>query len=220
MLMIAAGIAVGLGAAYSAQERPEEPPKQSRAISQKDRPLEQLIRPGQRLLVVEKDQSPPLTIQPPSPTTGQLEWFAKRTPLVLVIRVHSVVPKLTPTGDWIQSTVHATVEKALKSTSEVVSPGQAFRFSQDGGEMIIRGTTVRAVLPYANLFEAGQRYLVFTEPSKGNDTYLIEPVLSLLLAGPESRLMPLAHEGSMLTERGVTLATALDRINAAVRAKP
>lgn len=217
-LLMAAVVAAGLGAVYSAQE---QPPAMSRAVSQKDKPLELLIRPGQRLLVVEKDQSPPHIIQPYPSSIGQLEWFAKRAPTALIIRVENLVPRLTPSRDWIDSTVHATVEKVLKFTSAVVSPGQAIQFKQDGGEMVVRGTLIRAVLPYADLFEPRQRYLVFAEPSKDNDgTYLIEPMMSFLLAGPEPRLTPLAREGNVLSERGVTLASALERIEATVKAKP
>lgn len=211
---------MGLGTVHSAQEQGPAPSEQPRALSRKDRPLESMIRPGQRLLVVEKDQTPPHIIQPDPANTGQLEWFAKRAPLVLIIRVENLMPRLTSARDWIESSVHGTVDKSLKFTSEVVSPGQAIQFTQDGGEKVVRGTTVRAVLPYTDLFEAGQRYLVFTEPSQGGDTYSIQPMTSFLLAGPESRLMPLAHEGSALSERGVTLATALQRIEAALKSKP
>ena len=207
-----------LGAVQDARE-PPTPGAQGRATHQKGHPLERLITAGQTDLVVQKDQSPPNVMQPP-PGTKPLEWAAKQFPLVLVIRVESVVPKLMSDGDWIQSSVHATVEQTIKSASMTISPGQALKFTQDGGETVIRGTRVRAVLPYAELFEARQRYLVFVDPTDEIDTVLVEPLLSFLVAGPESRLLPLGHEGSAASERGVTLAAALARIKTTLTRTP
>jgi hypothetical protein len=213
--IIAATVSSALAGLHAQKQSPPslETP---RASHRKDLPLARLIQPGQRLLVVEKDQAPPHVVQPYPATLGFLEWLTQVSPLVLVIRVDNSVPALTSQGDWIKSTVHATIEQSLKSTSAMASPGESVKFTQDGGEMIISGTTVRAVLPYADGFEPHQRYLVFATPLDRPTDYLIEPSTSFHLAGPNQRLMPLAHEGTIAAEQGVPLTTAVERIRAAL----
>lgn len=198
------------------RQTPVPGPEQPRVQSRRGTPLASLVKPGQSTLVVEKDQSPPLAVEPP-PGVGQLEWLTSLAPVVLIVQVEKIVPALTPAGDWIESTVHAPVEEVLKSAPLTLSPGPAIRFRQDGGRMRIAGTDVRAVLPWTDSFEAGERYLIFAEAVSGPDVFTVNPAASYLISQSGLTLVPLARQGKITSQRGVSLKAATDRIRGAAR---
>jgi hypothetical protein len=182
-------------------------------------PLARLIAPGQVSLVVEKDQPPPLWVAPP-PGVGGLEWLTQLVDVVMLVRVESIIPELSPAEDWIKSTVRASVEEVLKATSLFAPtfPGDVVHFAQDSGELQIAGTRVRAILPWADSFEVGRRYLIFAGMTEDGQEYVVSPA-GAYLVGVDHELLPLAKDGSVAVDRGVSLTKARTRIQAALKAK-
>jgi hypothetical protein len=216
LIVPAVALAVAFGAAQTGQQSPTLE-RQHRTMHRSGHPLEELLTPGADRLVVEKDQSPPMIVGPP-PGSAELEWRAKRAPTVVILEVETVTSQLTPARDWIESEVHANVEQVLKY-SPVVIPGSSVKFHQDGGEMMIQGTRVTAVLEYADGFVPKGRYLVFPGTTDSDETLSVEPLFSYLIDGAE-RLVPLAHEGKPTSEHGVPLSVAIARIKAALNKRP
>lgn len=215
-IVAAALIALTLGATQAAQQS-ATPRTQYRTMHRPGHALEELLTPGAESLIVEKDQFPPM-IAEPRPGTGELEWLTSNAPTVIILTVRAITPNLVTSRDWIESEVHATVDQMLKY-SPVITQGSSVKFRQDGGEMMIRGTKVTAVLDYADGFSPKQRYLVFAETTDSPDTIAVQPLVSYLIDSTE-HLVPLAHEGKPATERGVPLATAIERIKAALKTRP
>lgn len=191
---------------------------QDPVLSRPGTPLASLIKPGQTTLIVEKDQSPPLIVEPPA-GVGQLEWLTSLSPVVLLIRVERIVPQLTPTADWIKSTVHASVEQILKSAPVTMSPDHPIRFVQDGGEMQLSGARVRALLSWADSFQVGQRYLVFADPTQDPDLYQVVSAVSYRIDPAGETLVPLARRGQSTSERDVSLNAAVERVKTAAKKK-
>ena len=86
-------------------------------------PSASLVKPGQEMVVVEKDQTSPLFVEPPK-GMRPIAWLTSLVPIVLVVHVERVEPHLTPAGDWSRSKVYGQVEQVLKTSNGTISPGQ------------------------------------------------------------------------------------------------
>jgi hypothetical protein len=214
-LIVASALAVVIVAAQAGQASSTQSPY--RAMHRKDHPLAELIKPGTDALTVEKDQFPPMLIDPPK-GVSELEWLTKIAPAAAIVTVDAVSSHLTPTKDWIESEVHGTVDQLLKYDPSLTQ-GHAMTFAEDGGQMTINGTKVTAVLYYADGFQPHRRYLVFPSPTATTDTVIVNPMVSYLI-DPTDHLIPLATEGRATSERGVSLDTAISRIKAALKILP
>lgn len=116
------------------------------------------------VVVVQKDGPTGAGLVTPGPGGKQLEWMASISPIVLIARVDRVAPKLSAKEDWIVADVDATIETVVKQpATESLATSNTIRFVQDGGELDIDGRRVRAVVPYSNSYDAGERYLLFTK---------------------------------------------------------
>jgi hypothetical protein len=73
---------------------------------------------------------------------------------------------------------------------------------------------VDAVLPWADRFEPGRRYLVYAEPASQEDEFRIGALASYRI-DEDDALVPLARQGKLRSEQGVGLKIAADRIRAA-----
>jgi hypothetical protein len=214
VLVLAAAILAAFATSIASQQPKSPGTDQGLTRHRSGKPLEALVRPGERTLVVEKDQSPPLIVEPP-PGVGQLEWLTSLSPVVLIVAVEQVLPRLTPKKDWVEATVYASVEDVLKSVPQTIAPGQAIRFRQDGGTIHIGATTIHAVLPWAESFHVGRRYLIFADPTSEEDVFAVEATTAALVTEADQALMPLARKGKATTARGVPIETAIERIRRA-----
>jgi hypothetical protein len=200
--VLASALVAGAGQAPQATD-------EKKVLHRKGKPLSQLIPSGAQSVVVEKDQSPPHYVEPPR-GTSRLEWLTTLAPIVLVVRVETMDPALTADEDWITTSVTGRVEEILKKpAADPLSVGAAIRFVQDGGEANVRGTSVRAVLPWADSFREGERYLVFAKHA--DDKWLIDAGTSYLIDSGDM-LKPLARQGRAASEASVSLAAAAARI--------
>jgi hypothetical protein len=185
--------------------------------SRKGTPLQALIPSGVTTVTIEKDQTPSLSVDPP-PGMNQLEWITSLSPFVFVLRVESVMPQLTPDGDWITSTVNARIEDVLRSpVNQPHLAGDTIEFIQEGGDMTIAGTVVHAVVSWTYAFQASERYLVFAKLTSSSqwivsdsDSYKITSLGRIVSLGRESSKATTAAR----SESNVALAEAIARIRA------
>jgi len=192
--------------------------QQGKIRSRRGVPLVALVGPGSGAeVVVEKDQAPPLFIEPPS-SADRLQWMAKQTPYVLVVSVEAAITSLTPDRDWVETTVLMRVEEVLKHADVPVERGQTITFVQDGGNITLGQTVVRARVSWADNFEQGARYLVFADgPVDGSTDWRVIPKGSYKI-GFDSSLESLATDPRARTEEaGTNLASALNRIRSVVK---
>jgi hypothetical protein len=78
------------------------------------RPLEEQIRPQERVLILESQASPPLLVQTPE-GMSTTEAMTDYTDVAIVVVIVDKQSRVTPRGNWITSTVMARVERILKS---------------------------------------------------------------------------------------------------------
>jgi hypothetical protein len=130
-------------------------------------PLTQLIKPGQKELIVERDDGQPLAGRPPA-GMSQLEWLTSVASYVFIIRVNRLEPRLVDNESWLETTATAQVEAVLKDVpARPVDVKQPLRFDHDGGVLVAYGATIRAELAWVDQFEEGGRYLCSRiEPSR------------------------------------------------------
>lgn len=120
------------------------------------------LSPNGPTIVVQKDGETGTDLVRPGVGGKQLEWMASISPIVVVIRVDRIAPRLSSNEDWIVADVGGTIDTVAKqSATESLATGTKISFAQDGGELIVAGRRVKAVLPYADGYAVGNRYLLF-----------------------------------------------------------
>jgi hypothetical protein len=182
----------------------------------KGTPLSQLVKGRPREVVIEKDQSPPLYIEPPR-GTAQLEWITSLAPFVLIVHVDTLDAALTPEEDWVTTAVTARIEQVLKKPAgDPVSEGSSIRFQQDGGDINLTGTLVHAVLPWTEGLKESRRYLVFATRLTALAGWQLDTGTAYDVTSG-GHLRPLARRGKALSEANVPLETAVSRIRATAR---
>lgn len=173
---------------------PEEP----RKVFYTGKSLQSILIPGEKELQVISTRPPDNEIQP-RPENSLIEWKVKSSKVVLVIQVEakhselidplawlrridpSIDAKLAdaarPEPDsWIQSIVKASIVTILKNEADAIFvPGDAISFVEDGGEVEINGVEVKAIVPWAEVFEIGEEYLVFATINPDDRKLLISP---------------------------------------------
>jgi hypothetical protein len=138
-------------------------------------PLIEQIRNGEDTLIVRSTRSRPLEVLPP-PNTSLFDWSTANASSVVVAEIIGRSPVLTKAGDWITSTIEASILEVLKESSTwSARAGGTFSFEQDGGEALVGGTRVRAILPWAKPFEVGHRYLLFVSVHPATKAVLVSP---------------------------------------------
>lgn len=138
-------------------------------------PLAQLVRPGEEDLTVVISADPPLTISPPQ-NVPMSAWLTQRAAGIVVAQITQVSPVLTSRGDWIRSTVEASIIDVVKTSNQwTPRHGDTFSFDQDGGVALIDGTRVHAVVPWTKPFEPGKQYLLFVQVDPSNKRIVVAP---------------------------------------------
>jgi hypothetical protein len=182
-------------------------------------PLAEVVNKARRLgpvVVVTKDTPNGAgLVRPPSPMR-QLEWMTSLVPVVVIARIETVTPGLTPARDWVVSQVQATVLEVLKKPDgDSLAVGSRLDFAQDGGELVLDGISVRTRVPYSHPHEAGRRYLLFVDPARPVDTRVYEPTSYLITESNELRSLATSNtDEAARSETGVALADAIRRIRA------
>lgn len=174
-----------------------------------------LLKPGQDLLIVEKDQSAPHYVLPPQ-GMSQLEWMTSLAKAVAVVRVESLVPSVTPEGDWVTTAVTARVEGILKKPEEAaLSDGDELTLESDGGETKIGGTTVKALLPWRRELEDGGRYVVFLSTDLSSGAWKTDFTTAYQVDAPNGKIRGMATKPVVAGEAAIHLDAAIARIRAA-----
>lgn len=187
-------------------------------LNRKGLPLAALVKPGAGAeVVIQKDQAPPLFVEP-AEGTPRLEWIAKQTPYVFVGTVLSTTSLLTPDKDWVRSAVQVRIDEVLKKSDSALDVGQTIGFQQDGGNILLGATMVRAVLSWVENFEEGQRYIFFADgPREGSSDWNVLNHSSYKI-GPDGSLKSMAKQGRASAEGvGVSLVAAISRIRSVVK---
>lgn len=121
-----------------------------------------LLKPTDRVLVIESDLPPPMVVNPPAVSPSIELWLTSTSEFVAVIRPYDKVSVQTLTGDWVMSTVAAEIVELLKGpTSDQLHSGGRVLFSEPGGTVRVAGVEVIARVPYLEPVEVGREYLVF-----------------------------------------------------------
>lgn len=124
---------------------------------------------------MESIESPPLEVLPPA-GVSVLDWMLQVSDAALIVSVDDTVSRLTAQDEWIRSTALATVLNVLKSPSpQNLRPSQHVTFEQEGGQALVGGVQVTAVLPRARLVARGERYLVFAAVNKKTGALVVGP---------------------------------------------
>lgn len=187
-------------------------------LNRKGLPLAALVKPGAAAeVVVQKDQAPPLFVEP-AEGTPWLEWTSKQTPYVFVGTVLSTTSSLTPDKDWVTSAVQVRIDEVLKKSNRALDVGQTIGFQQDGGNVLLGATMVRAVVSWVDNFEEGQRYILFADgPSEGSNDWEVLNHSSYKI-GPDGSLKSMAKQGRAAAEgAGLSHAAAISRIRSVVK---
>jgi hypothetical protein len=125
-------------------------------------PLTQLIRPGQKELIVERDDGQPLAGRPPA-GISQLDWLTSVASYVFIIQVHRLQPRLVDQESWLETTVTAQVEAVVKDVpANPVDVKQPLQFEHDGGVLVAHGVADNCASAWA-LQECARRILALSE---------------------------------------------------------
>jgi hypothetical protein len=143
--------------------------KAARSVEQRPGiPIEQLIVPGEAAIELRAAQFPPLTVE--GRETGPLaSWLLATNDVAMYVRLDSRRPKLSQGRDWVESDLDFTVLEVFKAPKDTLKAGAKMRFVEDGGELDVKGTAVKARVPWVKGFQSGQSYLMFlgVDPDKG-----------------------------------------------------
>lgn len=140
----------------------EQPSVQERSIRRVGgAPLASLLRDSDRVLTVVAQSEFGLEVPPPEGTT-LAEWKTLFSDVVAVVDVTERTSKVSDEGDWITSTVTATLVDVLKQPQKTaLHAGERVSFPQSGGEIQLDGKIVRAVFSHSQPLLPGHRYLLF-----------------------------------------------------------
>lgn len=122
--------------------------------------LREALRPEDKSLVVIYPGDPPLEVTVPQ-DVSLTKWLFEVADGVVRARVDRRQGRLTSIGDWVQSTVTATVIEVFKAPRGAnLRANSTFTFIEEGGEVRIDGVRIAAILPWARGFEISQTYLM------------------------------------------------------------
>jgi hypothetical protein len=150
-----------------------------RVVQRSPRRIVDSLKPGEVAILLEDPFYRNLKGFPPN---TELEANTYLADAVVIAEVQAVQSRLTLLEDWITSTATASILNVVKRpTWWNAAPGERLSFNWDGGEMVLAGTRVTAVIPQQSRpVEAGKRYLLFLR---------IDPIDKTIHAGP-----PLTYE--------------------------
>lgn len=121
--------------------------------------ISRLIEPTDRSIEILREEPLKGFFPGDIPPADLIRAHALDAEAILVVRVDTVNPYLTPRADWIRTSYQAAVIEQLRPKGRRVS--QTVRIDQDGGTLLINGVTATANAESEPRFEAGGRYLLF-----------------------------------------------------------
>ena len=132
-------------------------------------PIAELIRNGEPAIELLPAAAPPLIVDIPS--SGSLvETRLKESDVVLLVRLEGRRSRLSERSDWVESDLDARVVEVYKAPAAArLKPGAKLGFVEEGGEIDVKGTKVRANVPWFRPFEQGRTYLMMLgiDPTNG-----------------------------------------------------
>jgi len=121
-----------------------------------------LIRPTDRRVQVDMDPSPLKGFYPGDIAPADLiRAHALEAQAILVVKIDTKVPRLTPQADWIETTYQASIVEQLRPKARIAAP--YVRIDLDGGSLEIRGVMVTANAEWEPRIEVGAQYLLFID---------------------------------------------------------
>jgi len=139
------------------------------------KPVSELVQPHEDTILLMDTTSRPLEVLSPA-NVSIIDWKSQGADAIMVAEVHSVDAKLSQSQDWITSTITGSIVEVLKKPRWWNAlPGDQLSFNWDGGEILIGGTRVIAVVPWSKPFEQGKRYLMFFGADPSNKTVITGP---------------------------------------------
>lgn len=150
-----------------------------RVVQRSEKRIVDSLRPGEVPILLEDPFYRNLAAQGflPPITEPRLETNTYFADAVVIAEVQAVESRLTLLEDWITSTATASILNVVKRpTWWNAAPGERLSFNWDGGEMVLAGTRVTAIIPQQSRpVDAGKRYLLFLR---------IDPIDKTIHAGP------------------------------------
>jgi hypothetical protein len=153
----------------------QQSPSTPRRIVRDLHPFVSQLRPEDRHVILDYAQAPPLVVGGPSEGESRLEWLAKRSDVIVVVRVEKIDSQLVyrdllrnervvsaEQANWIVSTAEARLESVVKGADELGRAlGDRVYLKAEGGTAMIGGTLVEAVVSWESAMVSGGRYLLF-----------------------------------------------------------
>jgi hypothetical protein len=134
-----------------------------------------LVTSQDQTIVLEDTAAPPLEVLP-SINVSLIDWKSQVATAIVLAEIQSVDASMTSSQDWIVSNVTGSVIEVLKKSGWWnAAPGNEVTFTWNGGELLVGGTQVIAVVPGVKPIRAGQRYLIF---------FSGDPSTKMLMTGP------------------------------------
>ena len=132
------------------------------------------LRPDDRHVILQWNGDRPSRFAGPPVGGSQLEWLAKESQIILVVRVERIDPVLihrdwewherevpAEEANWIVSRVGIRVDEIVKGAEALGSAvGDRLSLKEEGGSAMIRGRLVEAVYPWEMPMAPGKRYLL------------------------------------------------------------
>jgi hypothetical protein len=132
-------------------------------------PLSSMLRPDDRIVVVEKATShvPPFHVGPPLTIAEEVQQLDARSDAIVVLKITAVDAELTSGGDWVRTRVRGAILEPVKVPAwPALDNKGAVEFEVDGGEVRFGDTLVR-VGNYP-VFRTGSTYLVTLVAGQGS----------------------------------------------------
>lgn len=179
--------------------------------------LEQIVRPGEKMLIVDSTASPPLEVLGrPGATTA--EWKTEHADVVVVVDVLSIEGRLAAAKDWVTSHVTASVldiAKARQGWRPKI--GAVITFDQQGGETYISGTRVVASVSWAGSLEVGKRYLMFANLNHEANELSVFPSGIYEMTGSDTFRRPAQSQSGLDGIEETAQAEVLRQVRSAVK---
>lgn len=172
-------------------------------------PIESQLLPGDRIVVVQKIETPPLPVvrQRPPSATSELLRFRARAQVVARAEIKSIDAKLTPDHSWVRTTVAFRAREVFKADPASAAVLETIEY--DGGEVRINNVTVRA--GNYPILRVGGQYLLFVNRNPDKDYWYATPTIAIT-AGEKLNFAELSDGVVGSPINGTPLSTVLDAL--------
>ena len=154
-LLVVIAVLLACGAA-SAQHREER--RIERAFGKS---IASLIRPNELSLIVMQSEFPPDRVSPPD-TMSLAEGMVSICDAIVIARVTSLNSHVTRASDWVVTDVRSVITDVLKVPPGIqLKAGDPLTMLEDGGDLRIGSTLVKARVPNVTPMRQAGTYLLF-----------------------------------------------------------